>query len=283
VLAEVAAALRCPVCDMALGGPMEDGVMRCPQRHSFDIARQGYVSLARGSDRPGGDTAAMVAARRAFLAGGHYDPLTDALAEEAVACVAPEGIVLDVGAGTGHHTARVLDALPGRAGLAVDRSTVAARAAAGAHERLESIACDAWGPLPLSDAAAGLVLSVFAPRNGPEMARVLRPDGAMLVVAPGERHLREIIAPLGMLKVEPGKHARLADQLAPALAADGSRELEWTMTLDHAAVAALVAMGPSAHHVDPAVLAREVASLPDPVQVTGSVVLWRFRPAAALR
>jgi 23S rRNA (guanine745-N1)-methyltransferase len=280
VLAEVAAALRCPVCELALGGPI-GGAMKCPRGHSFDIARQGHLSLMRGSDRPGGDTAAMVTARAAFLAGGQYDPITAALVEEAVAAAPADGLVVDVGAGTGHHLARVLDALPGRIGLAIDRSTVAARTAARAHERMGSIACDAWGPLPLIEGVAGLVLTVFAPRNGPETARILRTDGAVLVVAPTERHLREIVAPLELLKVEPGKRARLADQLAPVLVADGEREVEWTMRLDHEAVARLVAMGPSAHHVEPGSLERAIAALPDPVAVTASVTVARFRPAGA--
>jgi 23S rRNA (guanine745-N1)-methyltransferase len=123
------------------------------------------------------------------------------------------------------------------------------------------------------------VLSVFAPRNGPEMARILRPDGAVLVVAPTDRHLREIVGPLGMLKVEPGKRARLADQLAPALRLDGEHDVEWTMALSHEAVAALVAMGPSAHHVEPATLERAIAALPEPVRVTASVTVARFRPS----
>jgi 23S rRNA (guanine745-N1)-methyltransferase len=78
MLASVLACLACPYCGLGLSAV--DGTLRCGNGHSFDLARQGYVTLlpagARGS---GGDDARMVAARAEFLAAGHYAPLTAAL------------------------------------------------------------------------------------------------------------------------------------------------------------------------------------------------------------
>ena len=67
----------------------------------------------------------------------------------------PDGCVLDLGAGTGWYLARVLDRLPGRSGLALDLSRHALRRAARAHARIGAVAADAWGPLPVRDAAVG--------------------------------------------------------------------------------------------------------------------------------
>ena len=64
VLSEAVDLLRCPVCAVSSEG---DGVLRCGEGHSFDIARQGYVNLVPGP----GDTAEMVEARDSFLAAGH--------------------------------------------------------------------------------------------------------------------------------------------------------------------------------------------------------------------
>ena len=77
VLSAVLDLLRCPVC----GGALEEGegVLRCGEGHSFDIARQGYVNLVPGP----GDSAEMVEARDAFLAAGHFARLSAALADEA--------------------------------------------------------------------------------------------------------------------------------------------------------------------------------------------------------
>ena len=56
--------------------------MRCGEGHSFDVARQGYLSLLAGEGTPhAGDTAEMVAARERFLGAGHFEPLAEALAD----------------------------------------------------------------------------------------------------------------------------------------------------------------------------------------------------------
>ena len=66
---------------------------------------------------------------------------------------------------------------PGRRaqGLAFDVTKPALRRAARAHPRVGAVLADTWGPLPLADGSADVLLNVFAPRNGPEMRRVLRP------------------------------------------------------------------------------------------------------------
>jgi 23S rRNA (guanine745-N1)-methyltransferase len=247
--------LRCPICarELAEAG----GSLRCPLGHSFDIARQGYVNLAAGRVTHPGDTAQMVAARAEFLAAGHYDFISGALASAAPAAE----LVVDAGAGTGHHLAAVLDASPGAVGLALDISKPAVRRAARVHPRAAAALCDTWRRLPLADGAAGVLLDVFAPRNGAEFRRVLRRDGILLVVTPTGEHLAELIGPLGLLNVD-------ADQ----------RRLDRTLHLSHADVRTLVGMGPSAWHADPDVLADRIARLPTPVAITASVHLRRFTP-----
>jgi 23S rRNA (guanine745-N1)-methyltransferase len=48
--------------------------------------------------------------------------------------------------------------------------------------------------------------------------------------------------------------------------------------LDRAAVRAVVAMGPSAHHLDEDTLAARTAALPDVVEATVSVTIGTYRP-----
>ena len=100
-------ALVCPICDEGLVRMPTSA--RCRNGHSFDIARQGYLNLSTGRAAPrSADTAAMVQARAAFLATGHFRPLAHALAERA-ASLYEGGSVIDAGAGTGYHLAAVLD------------------------------------------------------------------------------------------------------------------------------------------------------------------------------
>jgi 23S rRNA (guanine745-N1)-methyltransferase len=272
--------LACPLCGGGLAPAPGGASLRCTEGHAFDLTRRGTLTLLAGDARPGGDTPAMVAAREAFLGAGHLDPLSATLARVAAAAVGPStpGAVVEVGAGTGHHLARVMTALPGRPGVALDRAEAAVRRA-GRLPGVAAVRCDVWKGLPLRDGVAALVLDVFAPRNGPEIARVLHPDGALVVASPAPDHLGELTGPLGLLAVDPGKPGRIAAALGEGLPRTAAEECRFTMRLGHAELALLAGMGPSAHHLDPAEVAGRIARLPDPVAVTAAVVVATHRPA----
>jgi 23S rRNA (guanine745-N1)-methyltransferase len=152
------------------------------------------------------------------------------------------------------------------------------RAAASAHPRIGAVRCDAWRRLPVADEVADLVLNVFAPRDGAELRRILRPSGSLLVVTPGPEHLGELIGPLGLLSVDERKAERLAGTLGPYFDLITRRELRRPMELDRRAAGALAAMGPSAWHAEPDALAGRLARLPDPVEVTLAVAVSQLRP-----
>jgi 23S rRNA (guanine745-N1)-methyltransferase len=251
--------------------------LRCRAGHSFDVARQGYVNLVPGR----GDTTEMVAARAEFLDSGHYRQLDHALAGEAAqasreARAPAAGTVLDLGSGTAHHLAAVLDVLPDRLGLALDSSTAALRRAARAHPRAAAIGADTWKPLPLRDGAAAIALSVFAPREAGEIARVLAPGGALITVTPTTRHLYELVGPLGLLSVPDDKKDRLDAQLGSQFNLAARRTIEHSMFLARDEAAQIVRMGPSAWHVDEPSVAERLAALPDPLTVTASMTLSRY-------
>jgi 23S rRNA (guanine745-N1)-methyltransferase len=272
-LGEALDLVRCPVCAAALAEA--GGAVRCPAGHSFDVARQGYVNLVPGA----ADTAAMVEARDAFLDAGHFRRLSDALVEEAAEATARDargGAIVDLGAGSGHHLARVLDALPGRVGLALDASSAALRRAARSHPRIAAIGADAWKPLPLKDGTSALILSVFAPRNPAELARILAPGGSLVAVTPTTRHLYELVGPLGLLSVPDDKEDRLDAKLHSHFELASRRNVEYAMFLSRDEAAQLVRMGPSAWHVDDEGIEQRVGRLAEPTTVTTSVTLSRY-------
>ncbi|MEE6281139.1 putative RNA methyltransferase [Georgenia sunbinii] len=269
--------LGCPVCAREL--PLVDGVLRCGAGHAFDIARQGYVSLLAGSRPAGaGDTADMVSARAALLERGHFEKVASALADAVLALDMPDGAaVVDLGGGTGYYLATVLDHATALRGVSVDISPFAARRAARCHPRAVAVRADVWQPLPLRARSVGAVLSVFGPRNPEEIARVLDPEhGRLVVVSPGQDHLRELVGPLGLLTVDPDKEGRLARQLEEFDVVD-RRELSYEVEMTHEDVAHEALMGPTAHHVAPTDLTARVAELPEPVVVTVSVTVGTYR------
>ena len=295
MLSDVCGLLACPVCGRGFPLPPvapAPSALRCGNGHSFDIARQGYVNLMAGGTRPGtADTAEMVTARQAFLAAGHYAPLAEAVAGLAAAAVPPvpgaagaAACVLDAGSGPGYYLAAVLDRLRGRpgygatVGLAMDVSVRALRWAARAHPAAGAIGWDVWAPFPVRDGAASVVLNVFAPRNGPEFRRVLRDDGALIVVTPGPGHLAELVRAAGLLTVDERKDERLSAALGGYFSPAGRQDLAIALRLTRAEAGTLAGMGPSARHTRPDETRARLAGLAEPVSVTAAFQISLHRP-----
>jgi 23S rRNA (guanine745-N1)-methyltransferase len=248
------AALRCPRCHGELS--LVSGALRCTHAHNFDIARQGYVFLGTGKKLPEGDTAPMIEARCDFLGKGHFAVLL-----AAVAAAATGGLIVDLGAGPGHYLAAVLRRHEDAVGLAFDVSKPALRRAARIHPRAGAVLADTWSPLPLADSCADVVLNIFAPRNGEQMLRVLRPGGLVIVVTPEPDHLIELRQRLGLLAVHESKQERLAASLR-GFTQRTEQVMRWRMQLPALDARNLVMMGPNAFHEgnrDPAAMAVTAA------------------------
>ncbi|MGW4285926.1 putative RNA methyltransferase [Streptomyces sp. NPDC004673] len=266
--------LRCPVCRARLRP--DPGSLRCPAGHTFDIARQGYVSLLTGIRATSGDDAAMVQARNRFLSTGRYAPVRRTLTRLTADVLPDRGTVVDIGCGTGHYLAGVLDQLPGARGLGLDTSARALRSAARAHPRAAAASWDVFRPFPMSDRAVDVVLDVFAPRNPPEFHRVLRPTGRLIVVRPVDRHLAELRGRIpAMVTIDPDKEQRLRQALEPYFEAADTRHVEYTAPLTRQEAIDLVEMTPSARHLTHLDLNDHG---PLPGQVTVSVLATSYQP-----
>lgn len=175
--------LRCPVCRLELTAAA--GALVCRNRHGFDLAREGYVNLLSSRRRRpagGGDSAVQLRHRAAFLDAGYFDAIAGTIAEYVQQANANPTFgrwcILDAGSGTGHHLARIAEALPPPViGIGLDISKDAARLAARRWPILAFAVANLWTEWPVQDAAVDLVISIFAPKNFPEAARVLRPGG----------------------------------------------------------------------------------------------------------
>jgi SAM-dependent methyltransferase len=247
------------------------------KRQAFMIRRSdGHVWWREGAadETP---YAAMVAARHRFLGRGHYLPLAQALRSLATRYDTGEpGLVVDLAGGTGYYLAAVLDARPDRYGVCVDLSAPALRRAARAHPRAAALGADVWRPLPLAAGSASLVLNVFGPRNAEEISRILAPGGTLVMATPGPGHLRELQQSLGLIAVDRRKPERIATAYRDYAQADVA-SVNYQLSLDHADLAALVSMGPSARHISPLAVADRLGSWPAPATATVDLNITAFQ------
>ncbi len=179
----------CPVCGRLLEN--QEKAYICPNRHSFDKAKSGYVHLlTRNSGTKGhGDNKAMVTARRDFLETGAYAELRAAVAKTANQYAPDGGVLLDSGCGEGYYTDGICEALGTRADvLGFDISKDAVNFAAKRCKSAQFAVASAFR-IPAPDASVDVLTEIFSPFSEAEFARVLKKDGVLLEVIPGERHL----------------------------------------------------------------------------------------------
>jgi len=232
--------LLCPVCGQLLH--RDERIWQCENRHSFDVARQGYVNLLtvdRKHAKHPGDTKEMVAARKAFLDAGYYRPIVDCL----VRLIAPLSpcAVLDAGCGEGYYMTNLQQVLPLAEYAGIDISKDAVRFAAVRNKQALWLTGTA-AALPFPAETFDVVMSMFALTAEAEFARVLKPGGHFLQVIAGADHL------MGLKSIIYPEILRKEKMLHPEL--DGfhlqsSETLEFDFTLnDPAQVKNLLSMTP---------------------------------------
>ncbi len=187
--------LVCPVRDCRMSLLREERQVLCPRRHSFDIARSGYINLLQPQEKRSkqpGDTVAAVAARRRLHDRGLSKPLLQAI--EQTVTPSPNDTVLDAGCGDGFY----LGSLARQIGFnahGVDISTRAIEAAARRYPECEWIVANADRSIPYADKSFSTVLSITARMNAGEFRRVLRDKGRLLVGLPAPDDLVELRGP----------------------------------------------------------------------------------------
>ena len=263
--------LKCPLCGGLL--TKSENALRCPSRHSFDVARQGYVHLlpvqSKHSAAPG-DTREQVLSRRAFLESEAYAPICDALTEAARAR-GIGGQLLDVGCGEGWYSARLARAL-GLSLTGLDISKEAVRCAAAKYKGHQWL-CASASRLPVADGSVDLLTSLFAVTFPEEFRRVLKKDGHLFQVLAAQDHLmglKSIIYDEILLKEKDS-----VPEL-PGFRLEESIPIRFTFTVEGAQVANLFSMTPHVYRIGPA--GAERLRRTEQLTDTASCVLNIYRP-----
>ncbi|MFM2481602.1 23S rRNA (guanine(745)-N(1))-methyltransferase [Celerinatantimonas sp. YJH-8] len=186
--------LSCPICQQPL--TLHDQSWKCTHQHSFDQAKEGYINLLpvqfKHSKTPG-DAQNMVDARKQFLAQGHYHPLLEHIQYWLKEHHSAIDNLLDIGCGEGYYT-RHLNSLAKQV-WGLDIAKTAIKKAAKADPFGKYIVASSHH-LPIQNQSIDLISRIFAPLYVPEILRCLKPNGIVMSVVPGPRHLwqlRELI------------------------------------------------------------------------------------------
>jgi len=243
----------CPLCQQPLS--TSERVLRCENQHQFDLAKEGYVNLLpvqhKRSKQPG-DSAEMMQARRNFLDAGHYQPLQQRVCDMLDAAL-PAGAVsvLDIGCGEGYYTQAVANRLQARGESTVyglDVAKIAVRYGAKRYHNVEFCVASSHR-LPFSDSQFDAVLRIYAPCKATELARVVKPQGYVLTVTPGPRHLMQFKA---LIYQDVKLHDNTPEEM-PGFSLTAQQSLSYPMTLNSEESAALLQMTPFAWRARPEV------------------------------
>ena len=187
-------AYKCPVCNEKLNLVGKSYV--CSNKHTFDMAKEGYVNFALGKN-DSGDSADMCACRRRFLSKGYYEKFSrlicDTVKKYSDAKELCDLSILDAGCGEGYYLRGLRDAFLQSPLFGIDLAKDAVKLAAKSEKQRVGIrnsysVCGIFS-LPFFDNSFDCVISVFAPVGETENLRVLKNGGLLLVAGPGKTHL----------------------------------------------------------------------------------------------
>ncbi len=181
--------LRCPLCRSDFQQNAQGLV--CVNQHQFDQSKEGYFNLLpvhhKNSLIPG-DAKTQLRARREFLQAGFFDPLKLRILS---LINSSSRSVLDLGCGEGYFSRALANYLPDADVYAVDIAKAGVAMAAKmakSFPRLTYLVASNFD-IPLGDHSIDVILRILAPSKDSELQRLLKPDGQLFVVVPGQQHL----------------------------------------------------------------------------------------------
>ena len=185
-----ATAFACPICRENL--TLVETSLKCCNRHSFDLAKFGYVNLAPQIKQSANYDKENFQNRQQILEAGFYQAILENISD-LLANSETSTTVLDVGCGEGFYSRKLQESHSDKTFYAFDISKDSVQIAT----KSEPNWAVNWfvgdlARLPIKDASMDILLDIFSPANYGEFRRVLSKDGILIKVIPTENHLKEI-------------------------------------------------------------------------------------------
>lgn len=257
-------AFQCPVCGAPLG--VSGASLRCEKGHSYDVARKGYVHLHHKTVESFYGKA-LFEARSAVFDAGFYAPVAESLKDNLLP-YSPSAL-LDAGCGEGYYLNCLSIFSPHCFLVGIDLSREAILAAS-ARDSAAILSVGDLGRLPFGDGVFDAVLSILSPANYESFSRVMKKDGRLLKIMPGQDYLWEIRERLPSPRQERDE-GRVLEHLRQHMDILKLERLHYALPLSPEEFSCFVSMTPMTESLSQ--IEREAVLIDPPSQITIDLVL----------
>lgn len=244
-----ATAFACPICQENL--TLLETNFKCCNRHSFDLAKFGYVNLAPQIKQSANYDKENFQNRQQILEAGFYQAILDAVSD-LLASSKTTTTILDIGCGEGFYSRKLQESHSEKTFYAFDISKDSVQIAA----KSEPNWAVNWfvgdlARLPIKDANMDILLDIFSPANYGEFRRVLSKDGILIKVIPTANHLKEIRQRVqDQLTNKEYSNQDIKEHFQEHFTILSSQSASLTKTITAEQLQALLSMTPLLFHVD---------------------------------
>ena len=246
---ETATFFACPFCQQALF--LSENSLKCKNKHSFDLAKLGYVNLAPQVKQSKAYDKSNFQNRQLILEAGFYQPILKKLLE-ILSSLPQHDNLLDIGCGEGYYARNLQAQLPDKHIYAFDLSKESIQLAAKSdHSLTVNWFVGDLAHIPIQDASMDVILDIFSPANYQEFQRVLQKNGLLIKIIPSSQHLQEIrsIVAEQLTNTNYSNH-KIIEHFEEAFTITNSYDVAATFSLRENEKAALLHMTPLLFNID---------------------------------
>jgi len=178
--------LICPICKKDLKQVNNSYI--CSNKHTFDIAKEGYVNLLLNKPKAG-DNKLMISSRKSFLNKGHFLPLALRLVEIIKKFNILNPTILDVGCAEGYYTKIFYKHFSNILGLDISKDAI--KMAAKNAKDIKFIVASGKD-IPIKNNTIDIIVNIFSPHFVTEFLRILKDTRYLVKVTPNKNHLLEL-------------------------------------------------------------------------------------------
>ena len=244
-----ATAFACPICQENL--TLVESSLKCNNRHSFDLAKFGYVNLAPQIKQSANYDKENFQNRQQILESGFYQAILEVVSD-LLSNSKNAKTILDIGCGEGFYSRKLQESHSEKTFYAFDISKDSVQIAA----KSEPNWAVNWfvgdlARLPIKDASMDILLDIFSPANYGEFRRVLSKDGILIKVIPTKNHLKEIRQKVqDQLTNKDYSNQDIKEHFQEHFTILSSQTASLTKTITAEQLQALLSMTPLLFHVD---------------------------------